>query len=92
VPVGDAPREADFVLLRSETPGPPPFRGLWRNLTTWNVLEYKGPIVAPRLPIDVLPGRRGIVQPFGDDGVSAPGPAPCHLLAQMILPAANTAA
>jgi hypothetical protein len=26
----------------------PPFRGLWRNLTTWNVLEYKGPTVSPR--------------------------------------------
>ena len=48
VPVGDAPREADFVLLRRTAPAPPPFRGLWRNLTTWNVLEYKGPTVAPR--------------------------------------------
>src|SRR5438874_11872705 len=47
VPVGDAPREADFVLLRRTTPTPP-FRGLWRNLTTWNVLEFKGPTVSPR--------------------------------------------
>ncbi len=38
-PVGDAPREADFVLLRRMTGPPPPFRGLWRNLTPWNVLE-----------------------------------------------------
>jgi hypothetical protein len=26
----------------------PPFRGLWRNLTPWNVLEFKGPTVSPR--------------------------------------------
>jgi hypothetical protein len=39
-PVGDAPREADFVLLRRLTAAPPPpFRGLWRNLMTWNTLE-----------------------------------------------------
>jgi hypothetical protein len=47
-PVGDAPREADFVLLRRMSGPPPPFRGLWRNLTPWNVLEYKGPTVSPR--------------------------------------------
>ncbi len=47
-PVGDAPREADFVLLRRTTTTPPPFRGLWRNLTPWNVLEFKGPTVSPR--------------------------------------------
>jgi predicted small integral membrane protein len=47
-PVGDAPREADFVLLRRMTGPPPPFRGLWRNLTPWNVLEFKGPTVSPR--------------------------------------------
>jgi hypothetical protein len=48
VPVGDAPREADFVLLRRMSVGPPPFRGLWRHLTPWNILEYKGPTVSPR--------------------------------------------
>ena len=48
VPVGDAPREADFVLLRRMSAAPPPFRGLWRHLTTWNVLEFKGPTVSPR--------------------------------------------
>jgi hypothetical protein len=48
VPVGDAPREADFVLLRRTAPSPPPFRGLWRHLTAWNVLEFKGPTVTPR--------------------------------------------
>jgi hypothetical protein len=47
-PVGDKPREADFVLLRRMTGPPPPFRGLWRNLTPWNVLEFKGPTVSPR--------------------------------------------
>src|ERR1700722_8215521 len=47
-PVGDAPREADFVLLRRMTATPPPFRGLWRNLTPWNILEFKGPTVSPR--------------------------------------------
>jgi hypothetical protein len=47
-PVGDAPREADFVLLRRMTKASPPFRGLWRNLTPWNVLEFKGPTVSPR--------------------------------------------
>ncbi len=34
VPVGAAPREADFVLLQRPAPSPPPFRGLWRHLTT----------------------------------------------------------
>lgn len=48
VPVGDAAREAGFVLLRRTAAGPPPFRGLWRHLTTWNVLEFKGPTVSPR--------------------------------------------
>jgi hypothetical protein len=33
LPVGDAPREADFVLLRLTAQAPPPFRGLWRHLT-----------------------------------------------------------
>jgi hypothetical protein len=48
VPVGDAPREADLVLLRRTAAGPPPFRGLWKHLTTWNILEFKGPTVSPR--------------------------------------------
>src|SRR5439155_23487248 len=48
VPVGDAPREADFFLLRRTAAGMPPFRGLWRHLTPWNILEYKGPTVSPR--------------------------------------------
>jgi hypothetical protein len=41
VPVGDAPRLADIVLLRRTTARPTPFHGLWRWLTTWNVLEFK---------------------------------------------------
>jgi hypothetical protein len=48
VPVGDAPREADFVLLRRTASAPPPFRGLWRCLRAWNILEFKGPAVLPR--------------------------------------------
>jgi hypothetical protein len=48
VAVGDAPREADFVLLRRTAQGPSPFRGLWRHLTAWNILEFKGPTVSPR--------------------------------------------
>jgi hypothetical protein len=48
VPVGDLPREADIVLLRRRGIGPLPFTGLWRELATWNVLEFKGPTVTPR--------------------------------------------
>jgi hypothetical protein len=48
MPVGDAPREADFVLLRRTSQGAPPFRGLWRHLTVWNILEFKGRTISPR--------------------------------------------
>lgn len=48
VPVGDTPRLADFVLLRRLARTMPPFRGLWRHLTVWNILEFKGPSVSPR--------------------------------------------
>src|ERR1700730_6401384 len=48
VPVGDAPRQADFVLLRRTRAGPLPAAGLWRDLTNWNVLEFKGPSLAAR--------------------------------------------
>ncbi len=34
VPVGDVPRQADFVLLRRTRAGPLPAAGLWRDLTT----------------------------------------------------------
>jgi hypothetical protein len=47
VAVGDAPREADIVLLR-RTAQTPPFVGLWRRLTVWNLLEFKGPTVSAR--------------------------------------------
>ncbi len=46
VPLGDAPREADIVLLQRTSDQPTRFRGLWRHLTTWNVLEFKGPSFA----------------------------------------------
>jgi hypothetical protein len=48
-PVGDAPRQADIVLVRRTSAQPPPFQGLWKNLTPWNVLEYKGPTASARL-------------------------------------------
>jgi hypothetical protein len=49
VPVGDAPRQADIVLVRRTSARKPPFQGLWKNLTLWNVLEFKGPTVSARL-------------------------------------------
>jgi hypothetical protein len=49
VPVGDAPRSADIVLLRRTSAGVTPFRGLWRWLTAWNVVEFKGLTVSPRV-------------------------------------------
>ncbi len=48
LPVGDKPREADIVLLRRKRRGRLPFTGLWKDLTAWNVLEFKGPTVSPR--------------------------------------------
>jgi hypothetical protein len=48
VPVGDAPRQADILLLRRTRAGALPFTGLWRHLTAWNVLEFKGPTVTPQ--------------------------------------------
>jgi hypothetical protein len=48
VAVGDLPREADIVLLRRTGTGVLPFRGMWAALTTWNILEFKGPTVVPR--------------------------------------------
>jgi hypothetical protein len=49
VAVGDVPPEADLVLLRRTTGRSAPFQGLWRHLTTWNILEYKGPTVSARV-------------------------------------------
>lgn len=55
VPVGDAPREADLVLVRRKAPGKLPFHGLWKHLTSWNVLEYKGPTASARFgDLDLL--------------------------------------
>jgi hypothetical protein len=56
MPVGEAPRLADIVLLLRRTSDQPlPFRGCWRFLTTWNVFEFKGPTVDPRLrDLDLL--------------------------------------
>ena len=55
VPVGDAPREADLVLMRRTASGLPPFQGLWKDLTAWNMLEFNGPTVSPRVrDLDLL--------------------------------------
>jgi hypothetical protein len=54
MPVGDVPREADVVLVRRISVEPSAFTGLWRWLTTWNILEFKGPSVSAR--VDDLDG------------------------------------
>jgi hypothetical protein len=55
MPVGDAPRSADLVLLRRTATTPLPFQGLWRWLREWNVLEFKGPTVTARVAdLDLL--------------------------------------
>src|SRR5205807_9591020 len=46
--VGDAPREADFVLLRRTRRETPPFRGLCPHLLPWSILAFNGPRVSPR--------------------------------------------
>lgn len=82
--VGDLPREADIVLLQRKSARPAPFKGVWRRLTAWNVLEFKGPTVAARdedlaLPVEVGLGvarrlnalrRRQMTRPFGSQRVS----------------------
>jgi hypothetical protein len=53
LPVGDKPRQADMVLVRRTAQAP--FVGIWRNLTTWNALEFKGPTDDPALrDLDLL--------------------------------------
>jgi hypothetical protein len=55
VPVGDLPREADIVLVRRASKTRPPFRTLWKHLTRWNVLEFKGRSESARInDIDLL--------------------------------------
>jgi hypothetical protein len=49
VAVGDVPREADIVLLRRAEAAEPAFEVVWKYLTPWNVLEYKGPSVSARV-------------------------------------------
>jgi hypothetical protein len=49
LPVGDAPRSADIVLVRRTSDQSPPFRGLLQYLTTWNILEFKGRSVSARI-------------------------------------------
>src|SRR5262245_32528728 len=55
MPVGDLPRQADIVLLLRTSEKPPPIQGIWRHLTPWNVLEFKGPSDDPGLrDLDLL--------------------------------------
>jgi len=55
VPVGDLPRQADILLLRRKNVLSNPFEGVWRFLSPWNVLEFKGPSVkAQRHDLDSL--------------------------------------
>jgi hypothetical protein len=55
VPVGEAPREADIVLLQRKTPHTRPFKGVWSGLTVWSILEFKSPtVVATIRDIDLL--------------------------------------
>jgi hypothetical protein len=71
VPVGDLPRAADLVLLR-RTGTAAPFTGLWRFLTAWNLLEFKGPTEAARpghLPLLAELGL-GIARRLGQEGRS----------------------
>lgn len=54
LPVGDAPRAADLVLVRRKGAAPP-FRGIWKWLTGWNTMEFKGPTVSARVQdLDLL--------------------------------------
>jgi hypothetical protein len=72
VPVGDVPRAADLVLLRRKKDAPP-FRGLWRHLRTWNVIEYKGPSVSARIDdIDLLVelGLEAVIDLYPADSAS----------------------
>ena len=55
MPVGDAPRAADIVLVRRTSTQPPPFRSLLHHRTTWNILEFKGRSVSARIrDLDLL--------------------------------------
>ncbi len=69
-PVGDLPRRADLVLLRRVGAGPLPFQGLWRYLTPWNALDFKGRTEAARpahLPLLVELGL-GIARRLHEEG------------------------
>jgi hypothetical protein len=70
VQVGDLPRRADLVLLRRLGAGPLPFQGLWRYLTPWNALDFKGWTEAARpahLPLLVELGL-GIARRLHEEG------------------------
>ncbi len=48
VPVGEMPARSRHSPPAPDHHGRISFQGLWRNLTPWNVLEFKGPTVSPR--------------------------------------------
>jgi hypothetical protein len=52
VAVGGSPRRADVVLLRRTSRRALPFQGIWKHLTAWDIIEFKGRSVAPR-PRDI---------------------------------------
>ncbi len=53
VRVGGLFREADLLLLLLTAPAP--FVGIWRHLTLWNTMEFKGPTDDPALrDLDLL--------------------------------------
>lgn len=55
VSVGEAPRSADIVLLQRKKSQRRSFKGIWRSLTFWNVLEFKSPAVHPTIrDVDAL--------------------------------------
>jgi hypothetical protein len=55
LPVGDLPRAADIVLVQRTGGQSTPYTGLWRHLTTRNLVEFKGPTVSARVQdLDLL--------------------------------------
>src|ERR1700722_628893 len=55
VPVGDLPRESVIFLVRGASTTKPPFQSLWKHLSRWNVLEFKGRSESARVnDVDLL--------------------------------------
>ena len=43
MPVGKAPAKRTSCCCGATSDQPLPYQGVWRFLTCWNVLEFKGP-------------------------------------------------